>query len=135
MHVLEKVKEHLTKGLGEKATYRPDLLEQEALAKIYHSLDPKQQEALNAIGWLLYGPRGSGRSRIMVAVAVINAINNPGMTFTIYDHMGSARLYVDHTFAEVDRVLSSLPHEIRDKFILRRRPIHTIRYGRSEDYG
>lgn len=131
MHVLQEIRKRLTQRLDSKATYRLGLIEQEALQRICATLDRKQKESLNAVGWLLYGPRGSGRSWVMACAAVVNALNNPGMTFTIYDHMGSRHLYVDQTFSEVDRILDRLPHQISHKFVLMRKPIHTIRYGRS----
>ena len=129
MHVLQEIRKNLTSRLGGPAVvHRLQKLEQEAINEICSTLDSKQKAVLNPTGWLLYGGRGTGRSWVMACAAIINAINNPDMAFRIYDHISDKHMIVDHTFAMVDRILDRLPSEVRCKFVLRRKPVHTIEY-------
>ena len=128
MHVLQEIRKNLTSRLGKPATHRLNEYEQAAVGTVYHTLDGKQKEVLNSTGWLLYGARGSGRSWVMACASIINAINNPNMTFRIYDHISNERIVVDYTFNMVERIIRELPWQVGSKLLIMRKPVHSIEY-------
>jgi hypothetical protein len=82
--------------------YRKAELTSQVESELKNNLSFTQLQALEYVGWFLYGDRATGRTYVAATACIIAAIRNPDMDIKILDHFPTnSNAYIKTTIGEI----------------------------------
>lgn len=120
---IQEIKKIIDKEKNNKEEFDLNKKIERAKGKIIDNLNPLQRKNYDAIHWLLdnsnnVNVRRTGRTHLLIAISVFQALENPGLSIEIIDHYSVRKENQRKTMNHVKYFIEHLDKEIRDRFII-----------------